>query len=68
MVLKHRRRAREPARDGLGSTEHASLEETMRLLLHAVRKGVEVIAEAVSLHLPVREVRLRLLTDGHRIE
>lgn len=29
--------------------ENASLEETMRLLLHAVRKGVEVIAEAVGL-------------------
>ncbi|KAH8672866.1 hypothetical protein BGZ60DRAFT_527158 [Tricladium varicosporioides] len=30
--------------------ENASLEETMRLLLHAVRKGIEVMAEAVSPH------------------
>jgi hypothetical protein len=30
--------------------ENASLEETMCLLLHAVRKGVEVIAEAVGPH------------------
>lgn len=33
----------------LGLGAETSLEETMRLLLHAVRKGVEVIAEAVSL-------------------
>jgi hypothetical protein len=33
----------------LGLGAETSLEETMRLLLHAVRKGVEVIAEAVNL-------------------
>lgn len=32
----------------LQAVEETSLEETMRLLLHAVRKGVEVMAEAVS--------------------
>jgi hypothetical protein len=34
---------------GLELRDQSGLEETMRLLLHAVRKGVEVIAEAVSI-------------------
>jgi hypothetical protein len=34
---------------GVKFEETSSLEETMKLLLHAVRKGVEVMAEAVSM-------------------
>ncbi|KAI9770211.1 MAG: hypothetical protein M1839_003239 [Geoglossum umbratile] len=36
---------------GLKFEEGSSVEETLRLLLHAVRKGVEVIAEAVRMSL-----------------
>lgn len=42
-----------PARSTMGSREPSNLEETMHLLLHAVRKGVEVIAEAASPSFPV---------------
>lgn len=42
---------------GLKFEEGSNIEETLRLLLHAVRKGVEVIAEAVRI-LKVLSVRI----------